>query len=121
MSVEVVMVTNPVWPAVIRYADVDEVVFVRDQAQWNSDLDLNDFRYMEADVLIDSEGQVFHFEGAQSAGPVLLKKVGERLSPQQLSDAVQKHLSAANQCCVSKIVFETYHDCFDLLEKTTEQ
>lgn len=111
------MVTNPVWPAIICYADVDEMVFVRDQAQWNGDHDLNDFRYMEADVLIDSEGQVFHFEGA----PALLKKVGERLSPQQLSDAVQKHLSVANQCCVSKIVFETYHECFDLLEKTTEQ
>jgi len=112
---------SPVWPAIIRYAGVDEVAFVHDQAQWNEDLELTDFRYTDDDVLIDSQGHVHGFERVQPVGPVSLRATGLRLSPQQLSDAVQKHLSAVNQCCVSKIVFDDYSECFALLEKTADK
>jgi hypothetical protein len=112
---------NPVWPAIIRYAGVDEVTFVHDQAQWNADLELTDFRYTSDDVLIDSQGHVHGFECGQPVGPVSLKATDQRLSPQQLSDAVQKHLSAVNQCCVSKLVFDNYAECFAMLEKTAEK
>ena len=112
---------DPEWPVIIKYADVDEVAFVRDQAHWNEDVELTDFRYTDDDVLIDSAGFVLGFYRERPVGAVSLKETGQRLSPRQLSDAVQKHLSAVNQCCVSKIVFDDYARCFALLEKTAEQ
>lgn len=111
----------PAWPAIIQYSGVDELGFVRGQQQWNTDTGLTEGRYTDADLLIDSLGQVYAVARESRHAAATLRATGQTVSPQQLSDAVQKHLSAASQCCVSKILLNSYAECIALVEKTAQQ
>ena len=48
-----------VWPVVLKYEGVDELTFVSDQNEWDTDTDLHGFSYETTDVMIDSAGLNF--------------------------------------------------------------
>ena len=48
------------WPGIIKHSGDTELTYVSDQAEWDSDADLHDFEFDEADCLIDSNGILFN-------------------------------------------------------------
>ena len=53
-----------VWPAIIKYAGQAELAYVKNQVEWDADEHLHGFRYEKADVLIDSNGEIYTLSNA---------------------------------------------------------
>ena len=111
----------PVWPAIIKYADFDEVALVASEEHWRQEAGSGHFRFTDDDVVIDSQGRAYQLLQAGRGSPPALRETDRRLSPRQLSEIVRKHLGALNHCCVGKIEFSDYPACFAMLEQTVEQ
>lgn len=111
--------TSVNWPAIIKHADDEELIYVRDQAEWDGDMDLHGAVYDEADVLIDVTGQLYglttrlHLHvmpSARHASMSLLDILG----------LIKSHAAETGSCCVAKLYAPTIHDAFTMLASLNE-
>lgn len=95
------------WPAVIKYSGEAELLFVEDLHQWESDDDLYKYNYDDFDRLVDSEGMQFLLV-SKSSGIVHPEPTGTMCELHTFNEWIQQHLSALDNCCVSKIAIQDF-------------
>jgi len=101
----------PNWPAVVRLAGVDELVYLADAAQWRLEcVSLGD---SSGDVLIDSSGSRFDIRQCELSASGTLP-LGE------FDAMVRAHLVAMQQCCVYKLELQSIRQGMQLVRDTVE-
>ena len=104
--------TLPNWPAVVRLAGVDELVYLADAAQWRLEcVSLGD---SAGDVLIDSNGSRFDIRHCE------LSASGGSLPLAEFDAMVRAHLVAMQQCCVYKLELQSIRQGMQLVRDTVE-
>lgn len=107
------------WPAIIKHADDAELIYVRDQAEWENDADLHAPQYAEADCLIDSAGAIFALTTRKN-GCVKPEPRGDTMLLQDFLGLVKAHAAQQGSCCVAKLYAPTMADAFRLVESLHE-
>ncbi|MCE9789658.1 DUF4144 domain-containing protein [Shewanella chilikensis] len=106
--------TQPTWPAILKPADSDELLFLENERDWLEYICLHQHLSCQGDQLIDSGGLCYPILPAtRSNEPVLasLPQIGPSQSRLELTDLkllVQKHAAALGSCCVAKLAFITF-------------
>ena len=90
-----------VWPAIIKYAGQAELAYVKNQVEWDADAHLHGFRYEKADVLIDSNGEIYTLSNAVN-GSVMPESTGKFAELEEVIEIVRAHAAQMGSCCVSK-------------------
>ncbi|WP_085314931.1 DUF4144 family protein [Derxia lacustris] len=110
---------TPRWPALLQQHGLDELLPIRDEAHWRADADFVYWRPHANDRVIDADGRVFRALPGSSAPPPL-EHGGEVIALAAFSDLVRRHLSAAGQCCVSKIELRDLAEGFALVGQSAD-
>jgi len=97
------------WPAIVSLKDIDELLFVGSQQQWESEADFKPVRFQPGDQLIDAAGSVF------SLGENELVE-SDAVTLDQVLDLVRQHASVCGQCCVSKMGAPSITDAIRMVE-----
>lgn len=104
-----------IWPAIVKYPDEAELLYVNSQTEWDSDADLHTFDYDESDYLIDSLGNTF----------TLTEKINNVVQPQSMSDTksldeilglIKAHAAQTGACCVAKLYAPSITDAFTMVK-----
>ena len=103
------------WPGVIKHSDDPEVIFVSGQDEWDSDADLRQFEYDEADFLVDSTGKKYKLTSSRN-GYVEPEPRDDSMTLQQFLGLVKAHAASKGSCCVAKIYAPTFHEAFKIIE-----
>ena len=107
------------WPAIIKYPDDAELLYIHNQAEWDSDSGLHSFNYDESDCLIDSVGKIFH----------LTKRFNNIVQPELTTDIkqleeilglVKGHASQMGSCCVSKLYAPSIIEAFKIVKSLND-
>lgn len=91
-----------IWPAIIKYSGDNELFYVSDQLAWESNEDLQSYRFEVGDLLIDTHGVSYSlFDNSQisqlcPSGCVNLN---------ELTELIRQHASELGNCCTSKLGF----------------
>jgi len=108
-----------IWPAIIKYPDDAELLYIHNQTEWDSDSGLHSFHYDEMDYLIDSTGQTFN----------LTKKLNDIVQPELTTDTkqleevlglVKGHASQMGSCCVSKLYAPSISEAFKIVKSLSD-
>ncbi|MDQ7016601.1 MAG: DUF4144 family protein [Gammaproteobacteria bacterium] len=108
------------WPAFIQYEHEDELIFMVDEASWNSDPELHFYGYSDQDRLVDSGGTVYALQQSQEKNFIECITTGQSLSLHEFEGLVKAHLVALNQCCVEKIQLGSFAQGMSFLQHVTE-
>ena len=87
---------SPQWPAIIEFTGQAELALIRDQSQWDSELQLHSSSFRSHDRLIDSLGSVFNLSNKE------LLSSGKSIGLDELVRLIQAHASQNGECCVAK-------------------
>ncbi len=97
------------WPAVIQLKSDDELIFIKDEQQFLSDIDIQSTLLRAEERLIDSKGEVYN----------LRKNVKLEIIPSKTSISLneargllQSHLSSLGTCCVAKFDANSIEEAF---------
>lgn len=104
------------FPAILRFTDDDELIYVTDQQQLLQELH-NSYQ-AEPPQLIDHQGRQFTINNLP-ARPLASHFNGQIPLP-EFNQLVRKHLVARQQCCVLKIDIETLAQGFELVRQTVD-
>jgi hypothetical protein len=97
------------WPALIHFADDDDLLYIADSQHWATDNDLNQADYQYHDVLIDSKGQCFSLVVKHTQPATFVAR--DTLIPlSHLNLLLQKFATLENYCCAAKIHANTHLD-----------
>ena len=107
---------SPCWPAVIRLAGSDELVFVRDRTVWAADPDLSRHPFRPDDRLIDSRGRCFTLDFDRTTRSVVVHDSGSVLDLASFAALVQGHVFAHAQTCVAKVALTSYREGMRVVE-----
>ena len=107
------------WPAIIKHSEDAELVYVRDQAEWDKDEDLHHFEYHESDFLLDSSGNTFSLT-TREQDRVKPEPRGESKSLPELLGLIKAHAAQKGSCCVAKLYAPTIGEAFRLVESLNE-
>jgi hypothetical protein len=80
---------------------------VSDQAAWDSNDDIQSFRFELGDLLIDSNGASYELVDVCE---VNLLSASGNLSLSELTGLVRCHASELGNCCISKLVFPSIEE-----------
>lgn len=97
------------WPAMVKFEDIDELVFVGSQQLWDTDTNLSSAGFQVGDRLIDAIGGVYELDMGVSP-------TDESLTLEQVLELVQQHASVCGQCCVSKMDVPSIYEAIKLVE-----
>lgn len=97
------------WPAIIKYAGQTELAYVKDQTEWDADAHLHGFRYEKADVLIDSNGEIYALPSALT-GSVSPTATGKHALLAEVIEMVRAHAAQIGACCVSKFYASSIYE-----------
>ena len=102
------------WPGIIKYADDDELIYIADQARWDSDAELYASVYDDSDCLIDSDGHIYRLTGRinDRVSPAFS---GESMALLDILGLIKGHAAQSGSCCVAKLYAPTIHDAFVML------
>ena len=103
------------WPAIIKYADDAELIYVSSQAQWDEDTDLHLFDYDASDYLIDSVGDLYRLTMKTAAG-IQAEHSGETIALYDLLGLVKAHAAMKGSCCVSKLYAPSIVEAFKIVQ-----
>lgn len=107
------------WPAIIKYSDDAELLYISSQIQWTDDAGLHAFNYDEADYLIDSIGHTF----------TLTNRIHNVVQPEfthvtkpleDILGLVKGHASQMGSCCVSKLYAPSISEAFKIVNSLNE-
>ncbi|MCG7532487.1 DUF4144 domain-containing protein [Psychrobium sp. MM17-31] len=102
------------WPAIIKFEADDELFFIADAAQWNSDRDLCGTDYHSSDILIDAAGAIHHLNH-QSDGKVTPQSTKQVMELSSAIELVKAHFSAIGACCSAKLSARTFEELFEMV------
>ena len=107
------------WPCIIKHSDDAELVYVRDQSEWDNDADLHCFEYDESDCLIDSSGDIYTLtiSGNKYVKP---DARGDSMSLVEVLGLVKAHAAQKGSCCVAKLYAPTISDAFKIVASLNE-
>jgi len=111
---------NIKWPAVIKYSNDAELLYIENQSEWNSDAGLHNFTYEESDYLIDSSGEVFSLTHKLNAhiNPQIQNR---KQSLEEILGLVKAHSAQLGNCCVAKLYAPSIEDAFDIVKSFTDE
>ena len=108
------------WPAILKYSNDPELLYISNQSEWNSDVGLHNFIYEDSDYLIDSSGNMFS----------LTHKLNSHINPQfqnrqqsleEILGLVKAHSAQLGNCCVAKLYAPSIEDAFDIVKSFTDE
>jgi len=108
------------WPAVIKYAGEDELVYVCNEQEWLSDPDLCSYPYIAGDAIIDSNGQQYSLPYSEEKKRVEIFNKSSVVIISDFEILIKNHMVSLNQCCSSKIRLTDFADGITLVERTVE-
>lgn len=106
-----------VWPAIIKMAGVDDLLYVDSQYAWINDTSVN-YQYHSEDRLVDVQGQCFQLPKKTAQTDFIALQQSIDLA--QLEQWVRQHLVAMQQCCVYKVELESFDQGLCLVKDTRE-
>lgn len=102
------------WPAVIKYAEEDELVYISDAAMWNGDGDFHFAEYDVLDILIDSAGFIHHFV-YRDDGIVFFEPTNNVVDLTSAIDIVKVHFASIGACCSAKLTARSMGELIELV------
>ena len=109
----------PAWPLIVVHSGDNELSYVHDLGEWRADASLSAHPHEADDYAIDSRGRI-HRLGFDDASRRVEFSGADTIARDRFSQLVSRHLSAMNQCCVSKQHDYTFELGFDLVKKTID-
>jgi len=108
------------WPCILKHSDDAELIYIRNQDEWDNDTDLHRVAYEPSDCLIDVLGNVYSLTTIENT---LIHPVtsGETMSLQTIMGLVKAHASQKGSCCVAKLYAPTIVEAFTIVESLNEQ
>lgn len=107
------------WPAIIKHSDDAELIYIRDQTEWDADADLHLFEYEESDYLIDSGGEIFSLTRRKDRY-LEPESSGEVMALRDILCLVKAHAAQKGSCCVAKLYAPTIKDAFKIVESLND-
>jgi hypothetical protein len=107
------------WPAIVKHSGDAELRYVADQAEWDSNVELQVCDYHAADCLIDSSGAVFSLTQRQGHR-VTAVATGEFKTLQDVLGLVKAHAAQAGSCCVAKLYAPSIRDAFAIVKTVSD-
>lgn len=107
------------WPGIIKHSGDAELTYVSDQAEWDSDADLHDFEFDEADCLIDSNGKLFNLTKREDHY-VKPEASGNSMTLDEILALVKAHAAQKGSCCVAKLYAPTIDEAFKIVASLEE-
>ena len=108
-----------IWPAIIKYPDDAELLYVNSQAEWNSDVGLHAFNFDESDSLIDSVGNTFTLT-QRSNNIVQPELTNAPITLEEILGLVKGHASQLGSCCVSKLYAPSIEEAFKIVKSLSD-
>ena len=107
------------WPVIIKHAGDAELIYIRDQTDWENNREIQQATYHESDVLIDSRGHIFSLTTVKQQ---LLKPEprDELISLEELLGLVKAHAAQNGSCCVAKLYAPTIKDALGIVASLDE-
>jgi len=106
------------WPAIIKYAEEDELTYISDLEEWNSDADLHFFEYEHLDILIDSLGLIHHLNNRNGAF-VIPESTENTIDLGHAISIVKAHFSSLGACCAAKLAARSVAELLELVGSET--
>lgn len=107
------------WPAIIKHANDEELIYVRDLAEWDGDADLHAAVYDEADLLIDVTGQLYGLTTRLSRHVIPTARHAS-MPLLDILGLIKAHAAETGSCCVAKLYAPTIQDAFTMLASLKE-
>ena len=107
------------WPGIIKHSGDAELTYVSDQAEWDSDADLHDFEFDEADCFIDSNGKLFNLTKRED-NHVKPEASGHSMSLDEILALLKAHAAQKGSCCVAKLYAPTIDEAFKIVASLEE-
>lgn len=98
------------WPALLKLAGDDELVYLPDRVAWATDADLQALVFNPDDQLIDVQGRLFAL--APQGNSTTLQVTENQLTLAEVTDLVRAHESSLGSCCVAKMSFGSLAEAF---------
>ena len=102
------------WPAIIKYADDAELIYVADRAVWDCDPDLHLFEYDDSDYLIDSSGNTFSLTTRVNQ-LIMPEPRDETIALLDILGLIKAHAALKGSCCVAKLYAPTIAEAFKIV------
>ncbi|MDN3652301.1 DUF4144 family protein [Thalassotalea ponticola] len=106
------------WPAIIKHDGEDELIYIANREQWLNDEEMLLYFFTDADVLIDSLGQVFSLPEVQSN--IDSANVLAVATVDQIMELVRAHAALLAHCCVAKIGADNTEQAIELVKSMSE-
>jgi len=107
------------WPAIIKYSNDPELIYVSDQTEWENDVDLYCFEYDESDCLIDSSGDIYALTKIDNKF-INPEANGDSMSLEEILGLVKAHAAQKGSCCVAKLYAPTICNAFKIVGSLNE-
>ena len=102
------------WPAIIKHSDDPELIYVRDQTEWENDIDLHYFEYDAPDFLLDSDGKIYTLKDKDGCY-IKPQPNGDIKSLQEILGLVKAHAAQQGSCCVAKLYAPSILEAFKIV------
>ena len=103
------------WPAIIKHANDDELVYISDNTEWSSDTELQTVVYDEDDYLLDSSGQIFTLKNNSNGG--VIAQPTQQIKPLlDVLGLVKAHAAQSGSCCVAKLYAPGIAEAFAIVK-----
>ena len=107
------------WPAIIKHSDDPELTFISNQAEWDSDVDLHNVKYDEADFIVDSTGKIYTLTTTHDLS-VQPQETGNSKSLKEILGLAKAHAAQQGSCCVAKLSAPSIKDAFKIIASLSD-
>ena len=90
------------WPIILKYLDQDELCYIAQPADEESDHWLDDLTAAQLDFMVDSCGTIFKFS-TEIKGEIRPQSTQKKIELDVAVALVQAHYALLGSCCVAKI------------------
>ena len=103
------------WPAVIKYTNDAELLFINSQDEWANDIAQPTTAFEPSDYLLDSTGNVFSLTIGLNH-TVLTRFSNKTMSLDEVLGIVKAHAAQAGSCCVAKLYAPSIEEAFKMVK-----
>lgn len=107
------------WPGIIKHSGDAELVYISDQAEWDSDAGLHNFKYDPSDYPIDTSGSSFTLTQRENDS-VIPHNNGSSLTLYEIINLIKAHAAQNGSGCVAKLYTPTISEAFKIMESLDE-
>ena len=103
-----------IWPAMIKYTEDDELIYISDLTEWTGDEDLHAYQYDPVDIFIDSSGLIHHLNHRDNDF-TLPGSTGSTMELKSAIAMVKAHFSSMGSCCSAKLTARSIAELIELV------